>query len=170
MRRYFSLAGVCVALLVFVCLPAFADSHDSFSNQSLTGNSGSKVSGSFTFNSSTDTFSNISLSFNGGAFNGINASDSSGGQATCILGFCTFSWKTQVGSVWVWDTIILNTNSGANYGQYWDLGKILNWQNTWNFDPPMTAPEGASSLVYLTLSGLAIFSGILISGKKRRTT
>jgi hypothetical protein len=149
-----------------VCLPALADSNDNFSNETLTGNSGSTVSGSFTFNSTTDSFSNISLSFNGGAFNGINASDASGGKATCLLGFCGFSWQTLVGNVLVWDTIVINVKTGA----YQDFGGIYNWRNQWNFDPPpMSAPEGASSLAYLTLTGLAIFAGIVISGKKRRT-
>jgi hypothetical protein len=168
MRRYLSLSSVCAVFLALVCLPALADSHDSFSNEKLGGSSGSTVSGSFTFNSTTDTFSNISLSFNSGAFNGINASDASGGKATCILGLCAFSWKTEVGNVWVWDTIILNTNPGASYGQYWDIGKIVNWQNSWNFDP-LPAPEGGTSMAYVALSGIAMVAGILISRKKTRT-
>lgn len=166
MRRYFNLAGICAAFLALACLPALADSKDNFSNEKLTGNSGSTVSGSFTFNSTTDAFSNISLSFNGGVFNGINALDTGGGKATCLLGWCGFSWQTLVGNVLVWDTIVINVNTGA----YQDFGGIYNWQNQWNFDPPMSAPEGASSLAYLALSGIAIFTGILVSEKKRRKT
>jgi hypothetical protein len=165
MLRRSKLIGVCAALLLLVCLPALADTKDSFSNESLTGNSGSTVSGSFTFtgNASGGTFSNLSLVFNSGAFNGIKAIDVSGGQAFCALGLCTFSWAEQVGKGWVWDTIILNVKTG----QYWDTGNIYNLQNQWNFDPPMAAPEGGTQVSYLLLSGLAMVVGILISRKRR---
>lgn len=164
MGRYCKLASICAALLLLVCLPALADSNDNFSKEKLTGSSGSTVSGSFTFTGSASggTFSGLSLSFNGGAFAGINASDPSGGKATCLLGFCGFSWKTQVGSGWIWDTIVLNVATG----QYQDFGGIRNWQNQWNFDP-MSVPEGGATLSYVMLSGLAVLAGILISGKRR---
>ena len=167
MCRSYKVAVVSVTFLLVVSLPAFASSSYNFSNQKLTGSSGSNLSGSFTFTgtASGGTFSNLSLSFNGGAFAGINASDVSGGKATCSLGFCGFSWKTQVSGGWVWNTIVLNVSTG----QYWDLGKIYNWQNQWNFDP-MPVPEGGAELTYLMLSGIAVFGGILISSRRRRTT
>ena len=159
-----NLVAISAAFLLLVCLPALADSHDNFSNEQLTGGSGSTLSGSFTFSSSSDTFSNISLSFNGGTFNGINAQDT-GGQAVCALGLCAFSWETKTGNVWVWDTIVLNVSTG----QYQDFGWIYSAQNQWNFDPPMSAAEGGTRLAYLVLCGIAIFAGILVSGKQRRT-
>ena len=159
--------SVCAAFLLVLSLPAFAGSVYNFSSQSITGNSGSTVSGSFTFtpSGSGGTFSNLSLSFNGGVFNGINASDPSGGNAICWHGSCRFSWKEQVGKIWVWDTIVLNLKTGA----YQDFGGIYSWRNQWNFDPPLPVPEGGTPLAYLMLSGLAVFAGILLSGKKRRT-
>jgi len=165
MKRYCKWAGVCVVFSVLLCLPAFAGSVYSFSNETLTGSSGSTVSGSFTFTGSASggTFSNLSLSFNSGAFAGINASDAGGGKATCLLGFCGFSWQTQVGNVWVWNSIVLNIRTG----QYWDLGGIANWQNQWNFDP-MPLPEGGAELSYVMLSAMAVFGGIFVSSKQRR--
>src|SRR5579863_6082501 len=157
----FRVVGVSAAFLLLVCLPALADGN--FSNEKLTGNSGSTVSGSFTFNSSTDTFSNLSLLFNGGKFAGTNAKDTNGGQGICILGVCGFSWQTHVNGVLVWDTILLNVKTGA----YQDFGGIQNFQNQWNFDPPMAVPEGGTPLAYVVLSGLAMVAGILISGKRR---
>lgn len=164
MRRCCDLAILCVAFLALVCIPALADTHDNFSNEKLTGGSGSAVSGSFTFtgNASGGTFSNLSLSFTNGTFGGVNALDQSGGQATCLLGLCAFSWQVKVGNVWVSDTIILNVNTG----QYWDSGTIGNWQNQWYFDP-LPAPEGGTTLSYLVLSGIVMVAGILISGKRR---
>jgi hypothetical protein len=161
MIRYFRVVSVAAAFLLSMCLPALADGN--FSKEKLTGNSGSTVSGSFTFNSSTDTFSNLSLLFNGGKFKGTNATDASGGQATCVLGVCGFSWQTHVNGVLVWDTILLNVKTGV----YQDFGGIQNFQNQWNFDPPATVPEGGTPLPYLVLSGLAMVAGILISGKRR---
>jgi len=161
MIRYLRVVGVSVAFLLLLCLPALADGN--FSNEKLTGNSGSSLSGSFTFNSSTDSFSNLSLSFNGGKFAGTNAKDTSGGQATCVLGICGFSWQTRVNGVLVWDTILLNVKTGT----YQDFGGIQNFQNQWNFDPPQAVPEGGTPLPYLLLSGLAMVAGILISGKRR---
>jgi hypothetical protein len=167
MGKKCQLAVAAVAFLSLLCLPALADSHSSFSNEKLTGASGSTLSGSFTFtgNASGGTFSHISLQFNGGAFNGVNAS-SNGGKATCLLGICGISFRTRASNdQWVWDTILLNVNTG----KYTDLGKIHNWKNGWNFDPPgMSVPEGGTSLAYLVVSGLAVFAGIVISGKRRR--
>jgi hypothetical protein len=168
MRRYCKLATIFAALMLILSLPALADSTDSFSGEKV-GGSGSSLSGSFTFSGNSSTgywFSNLSLSFNGGVFAGITASDAAGGKATCLLGFCGFSWKAQAGSGWVWDTIVLNVATG----QYWDLGKvkISDWQSKWNFDPPAPLPEGGTPLAYLMLSGLAMFAGILISRKRTR--
>jgi hypothetical protein len=161
------LATVSTAFLLVLSLSAFADSNYDFHKEKLNGNSGSTLSGSFTFTgtASGGTFSDISLTFDGGVFAGINVSDAAGGKAKCAFGLCSFSWKTKVGNGWVWNTIVLNVNTG----QFWDLGKIYNERNWWNFDPPLPAPEGGTELSYLMLSGLAVFAGILVSEKKRRT-
>jgi hypothetical protein len=163
MRRCLKLASPLALFLLAVSLSASAGSTDSFSNVSLTGVSGT-VSGSFTFNSSSDTFSAISLSFNGGVFGGVNAQNG-GGNGSCILGVCGFSWQAQLANGnWVWDTILLNLKTG----QYQDLGGIYNWKNGGNFNY-LSVPEGDAPLSYLLLSGFAMLAGILISGKHRRT-
>ena len=163
MRRCLKLASPLALFLLAASLSASADSTNSFNNVSLTGVSGT-VSGSFSFNSSSNTFSAISLSFNGGVFGGVNAQNG-GGNGSCILGVCGFSWQAQLANGnWVWDTILLNLKTG----QYQDLGGIYNWKNGGNFNR-LPVPEGGASLAYLGLSGVAMFAGILIAGKRRRS-
>jgi hypothetical protein len=162
MMRYLKLASVSVLFLLAVSLSAFANSNDSFSNVNLTGVSGT-VSGSFVFNSTTDTFSSISLLFNGGVFNGGSASDG-GGKATCLFGWCGFSWQAQAtDGAWVTDSIIVNLKTG----QFLDLGGVYQGRNDGDFKY-LSVPEGGTPLPYLMLSGFAILAGILISGKRRR--
>jgi hypothetical protein len=162
MRRSSKLACICALFLLAVPFSAYASSHDSFSNVSLVGTSGT-VSGSFTFNSSNDTFSNLSLSFAGGAFNHDQASNG-GGRAICAQGLCGYTWKTRLADgSWVSDTIILNLKTG----QYRDFGGIYNGRNGGDFKY-MSVPEGGTELTYLLLSAFAILAGILISGKRHR--
>ena len=162
MKRSSKLACICVLFLLAVPFSAYANSNDNFSNVSLVGTSGT-VSGSFSFNSSTDTFSSISLLFGGTAFGGDKASNG-GGKAICAFGFCGYSWKTQLADgSWVTDTIILNLKTG----QYSDVGGIYNGRTGGDFKY-LSVPEGGTELAYLLLSGFAILSGILISGKRRR--
>jgi len=164
MRRYFNSASVCILFLLAVSLSASATSNDSFSNVNLVGTSGA-VSGSFTFNSSTDSFSGISLSFNGGLFGGASASDG-GGKATCFLGLCGFYWQGKASDgAWVTDTIIFNLKTG----QYDTFGGIYQWRQGGDFNY-LSVPEGGAKLTYLMLSAIAVFGGILISGKQRRIT
>jgi hypothetical protein len=167
MNRYVKLALAGAAVWLILALPAFAGSVYNFSKETITGKSGSTLSGSFTFtgNATGGTFSNITLSFDGGAFGGLKASDLSGGKAKCALGLCRFSWSEKLSNGWVWDTIVLNVKTGT----FQDLGEIYNWRNRWNFDP-MPVPEGGTSLAYLILAALAVYAGFLISGKKRRAT
>ena len=161
--RYLNLMTICGLFLLAASLTASAGSiNDSFSGASLTGVSGT-ASGSFTFNSANDTFSNLSLSFNSGVFNGINAQDPHGGQGTCIKNLCGFYWQTNVGGNSVWDTIVLNIQTG----QYEDFGGIFNWQNQGDFNY-LSVSEGDARLAYLMLSAIAVLSGIFISGKQRR--
>jgi hypothetical protein len=163
MRRCLKLASPLALFLLAASLSASADSTNSFNNVSLTGVSGT-VSGSFSFNSSNDTFSAISLSFNGGVFGGVNAQNG-GGNGTCILGVCGFSWRAQLANGnWVWDTILVNLKTG----RYQDLGGIYNRKNSGDFHYS-SVPEGGAPLSYLVLSGFAIFAGILMSGKHRPT-
>ena len=160
--RFLKLASVSALFLLAASLSAFANSNDSFSNVNLTGVSGT-VSGGFTFNSSNDTFSNISLLFNGGVFNGGSASDG-GGKATCLFGWCGFSWQAQAtDGAWVTDSIIVNLKTG----QFLDLGGIYQGTNDGDFKY-LSVPEGGTPLPYLMLSGFAILAGILVSGKRRR--
>jgi hypothetical protein len=162
MKRYFKLAAVCAAFVLSVAMCASAGSTDHFSG-TLNGVSES-VSGSFTFNSPTDSFSNIKLSFTGSTFGSVNASDPSGGQGTCQNGVCGFLWKTQVGSDTIWDLIVVTLSTG----QFQDAGTISNSRNNGGFNY-MSVPEGSSALAYLLLSAGAIFGGIFMSGKNRRT-
>lgn len=165
-KRYFKSVTVCGMFLLAVSLSAFAgSSNDVFSGAALVGTSGT-VSGGFTFNTSTDQFSNISLSFNGGVFGGATAS-SSGGQGACYQGFCGFYFqgKASDGS-WVTDTIIVNLKTG----QFDDLGGIYNWKNQGGDFNYLSVPEGGANLTYLMLSAMAVFGGILLSGKQRRIT
>jgi hypothetical protein len=166
MKRYCKALGVCVLFLMAVSLSASAgSSNDAFSGAALVGTSGT-VSGSFTFNSSNDTFSNLSLSFNGGLFGGANASNG-GGKATCILGLCGFTWQAQASDgAWVTDTIVFNLKTG----QFDDFGGIYNWKNQGGDFNYLSLPEGGAKLTYLMLSAIAVFGGILISGKQRRPT
>ena len=163
MKRCSKLACICALFLLAVPFSAYANSNDSFSNVSLVGTSGT-VSGSFTFNSSNDSFSNISLLFGGTVFGGDNASNA-GGKAICAFGFCGYTWKTQLADgSWVSDTIILNLKTG----QYRDFGGIYKGQTGGDFRY-LSVPEGGTELAYLLLSAFAVLSGILISGKRRRT-
>ena len=117
MLRSLKLGATCAVFLLAVSLSASACSGDCFSDVSLVGNSGGDASGSFAFNTSTDTFSNLSLTFNSGAFSGVTAQDSKGGGG-CILGICGISWKTIVDGDTVWNTIVLNLKTGQyeDYG------------------------------------------------------
>jgi hypothetical protein len=166
MRRYFKSVTACVLFLLAVSLSAFAGStKDVFSGAALVGTSGT-VSGSFTFNTSTDQFSGFSLSFNGGVFAGATASNG-GGQGTCYQGFCGFYFQGKASDgAWVTDMIVVNLKTG----QFDDFGGIYNWQKQGGDFNYLSVPEGGAKLTYLMLSAIAVFGGILISGKQRRIT
>jgi hypothetical protein len=164
MERYNKTLAVCALFLLIASLPASAGTICNFSHAVLTGKSGSTASGSFTFDATTHVFSNITISFNGGAFGGIQASDSQA-QGHCANGLCKVSWWTIVQGNLIKDTLVFNTLTG----QFEDYGKISNWKEKGRFDS-LLVPEGGAELTYLMLSGIAVFGGILISGKQRRTT
>ena|SRR5579864_540518 len=162
MRRNFRLLSICAIFLLTVCVSASADSNYQFSNVALTGVSGT-VSGTFTYNASTDVFSGLALSFNGGAFNAVKASNN-GGNGICKQNLCGFFWQTTLANGdSVWNAIVINLQTG----QYSDLGGISNSQNQGFFDY-QSVPEGGATLGYLMVSGIAVFGGIVISGKQRR--
>jgi hypothetical protein len=164
MGRYCKLASLCAAFLLILSLPALAGSVNSFSNVKLQGVSGT-VSGSFTFDSTTDQFSNCSLSFTGSAFNGVNVNDPNSVKGTYVPGQgWLFVWGTNDKSGdTIWYSILLNPATN----QYWTAGWIANWQQHGNFNYSQV-PEGGAELTYLLLSAMAVFCGILMSGKQRR--
>jgi hypothetical protein len=163
--RHFKLATICAVFVLAVSMSAFAGSVNNFSNVQLTGGSGNTfASGSFTFtgNASGGTFSNLSLSFNG-AFNDV--ATNGGGQAFCAKGWCGFAWKTKVDGDFVWNIIAFNPSNG----QIQEWGGIADSQNYGNFKF-LSVPEGGARLSYLMLSAMAVFGGIFLSGKQRRST
>ncbi|HWY58746.1 MAG TPA: hypothetical protein VNZ03_30055 [Terriglobales bacterium] len=166
MKRYFNLASFCIVFLLAVSTFASANSNDSFSGATLIGVSGT-ASGQFTFsgNGSAGTFSNLSIAFNGGVFAG-NGASNGGGQAICAGGWCGFGWQTTLGNGdKVWNLIAFNPSSG----QFQEWGGISNSQYQGGFDY-LSVAEGGATLSYLMLSALAIFGGIFLSGKRRRST
>jgi hypothetical protein len=122
------------------------------------------VSGSFSFDSSTHVFSNISISFNGGVFGGVQANGPKG-QGIYVQGQgYLFSWVTSVQGNLVWNSILFNPSTG----KFREWGGISNRKYNGGFDY-LSVPEGGAELTYLMLSAIAVFGGILISGKQRRS-
>jgi|SRR5271165_2340439 len=163
MRRSYKLASICAVSLLFMCLPAFADSNDNFSNVQLQGASGT-VSGSFTFNSQTDRFSNVSISFVSPVFGTVNVNLGNFMGQQGWNGLWGFKWWGLASNG---DFVQYNVTLNAN-GTFQVSGGIADWQGdhgTFNY---LSVPEGGARLSYLTLSGLAILAGIFVSGKQRR--
>src|SRR5271155_4460827 len=163
MRRYRGLASVCAVLVLVLSLPAFAGSISNFSGVQLKGASGN-VSGSFSFSSSNDQVSNLSLSFAGSTFGSVNVSDPSGLKGTKEGQDWLFVWSTKENGDTIWCSILFNPLTD----QYQLGGWIDNWKNQGDFNY-LQVPEGGTPLSFLMLSGLALFAGILVSGKRRRT-
>jgi hypothetical protein len=162
MGRHFRIVGICALFLLVVSLSASANS---FSNFKLSGNSGSYVSGSFSFNTSTHAFSGVSMSFDQGAFAGVQANGPSG-QGVYVKGQgYLYSWGTTVHGSLVWCSILFNPASG----QFREWGGIAKGKYYGDFDYSRV-PEGGAELTYLMLSAIAVFGGILLSSKQRRTT
>lgn len=166
MRRYDKLGGVCGLFLLAVSLTASADSIDHFKNVALTGVSkGGTVAGSFSFNNKTDQFSNISVSIVSSVFGKINVSDPRSGHGTYKgQGWREYTWKTKVHG----DTIVYSMLFNTITNRFEVDGKIGNRRNQGDFNY-ISVPEGGTPLSFLTLSGIAMFAGILIYGKQRRT-
>jgi hypothetical protein len=166
MRRYDKLAGVCGLFLLAMSLTASADSIDQFKNAALTGVSkGGTVSGSFSFNSKTDQFSNISVSIVSSVFGKINVSDRYSGHGTYKgQGWWEYTWKTKVHG----DTIVYSMLFNTITNRFEVGGGIGNRRKQGDFNY-ISVPEGGTPLSYLMLSGIAMFAGILIYGKQRRT-
>ena len=149
MMRSLKLASVSSLFLLAVSLSAFADSNNDFSGATLSGISATGASGSFAFSSSTDRFSNAPQSFGGNSI-------SEGVKVTNRLMSGYF--------------ISEGSFSGGSFSDDSDEGLFgkdrLNGKDRkkWN------VPEGGAKVTYLLLSGIAMFGGILISGKQRRAT
>ena len=164
MGRSIRIFGVCAIFIFLVSFSASASTICNFSGVKLTGTSGSSVSGTFTVDSTNHTFSNVALSFNGGAFGGIKAN---GGnmQGIWIQGQqYLYTWFTTVSGNLVSWSIVYDFKTG----QYKEWGGISNWKNKGDFNY-LSVPEGGAELTYMMLSGVALFGGILISGKRRTT-
>ena len=166
MRRYDKLAGVCGLFLLAMSLTASADSIDQFKNAALTGVSkGGTVAGSFSFNNKTDQFSNISVSIVSSVFGKINVSDPHSGHGTYEgQGWWEYTWKTKVHG----DTIVYSMLFNTITNRFEVGGAIGNRRKQGDFNY-ISVPEGGTPLSYLMLSGIAMFAGILIYGKQRRT-
>ncbi len=161
MFRYSKLASVFALFVLAVSISASADSNNSF-NVNLTGISGT-VSGNFTFDSTKNSFSGLTLTFNGGMFDGVKAGNG-GGKGLCLLGVCQYTWQKHMNTgAWVWETIVFNIKNG----QFQDYGGIYKGKYNGGFNY-MSMPEGETALAYLMLSGLAMFAGIVVAGKRRR--
>ena len=166
MRRYGNLAGVCGLFLLTMSLTASACSIDQFKNAALTGVSkGGTVSGSFSFNNKTDQFSNISVSIVSSVFGKINVSDRHSGHGTYEgQGWWEYTWKTKVHGDTIVESMLFNTITN----RFEVGGGIGNRRKQGDFNY-ISVPEGGTPSSYLMLSGIAMFAGILIYGKQRRT-
>jgi len=164
MKRYCKLASVCVIFLLAVSLSASADSTDSFSG-ALTQVSNGTVSGSFTLNSQTGEFSNVSISFASSVLGNGNANPGSVNGYRDASGQWAFLWW---GFASNGDFVLYDVSFLAN-GTFQATGGIGDWHGDHGkFN--LSVPEGGAKLTYLMLSALAVFGGILISGKQRRST
>jgi hypothetical protein len=166
MKRYGKLGGLCGLFLLAVSLTASAGSIDHFKNVALTGVSkGGTVAGSFSFNNKTDQFSNISVSIVSSVFGKINVSDPHSGHGTYEgQGWWEYTWKTKVHG----DTIVYSMLFNTITNRFEVGGAIGNRRKQGDFNY-ISVPEGGTPLSYLMLSGIAMFAGILIYGKQRRT-
>jgi len=166
MRRSFKLASVCILFVVLVSLSASAGSSNNFSGAKLTGVSGGgTVGGGFSFNSITHQFSNISVSFVSSAFGTVNANMQGTMNGQWSNGKWWFQWSTIKNG----DLIIYNVSFDPTKNQFSASGSIANFWNQGNYTY-MGVPEGGAQLSYLMLCGFAVFSGILISKKRRPAT
>jgi hypothetical protein len=167
MRRYFGTLGVAALFLLLACLPASAGPICNFCGVTLKGVANTTASGTFSF--SNGQFSNISISFSGNSmFGGIQAIDTKAiaGHLDKKTGFWSFVWTTHVQGNSIVYSILFNPTTN----QFWALGSIYkNRNNGGYFDNYFTVPEGGAILSYLFLSGAAVFAGIILSGRQRRT-
>ena len=162
MRRYFKLAAVSTAILLAASNCASAGSIDSFSGK-LNGVSNGTVSGTFLLNTQTGQFSNVYLSFSGLGLGSGNVDPGTVNGHKGLDGLWSFWWggKASNGDYVLYDVKLL-----AN-GTFQVVGGITDAHGD-NGVFKMTVPEGGTPVSYLMLSALAMFAGILISGKQRR--
>jgi hypothetical protein len=149
MMRSLKLASVTALILLAMSLSAFADSNNDFSGATLSGISATGASRSFAFSSSIDKFSNAPQSFGGNSISG-------GVKVTNRLmsGYFISEGSFSGGSF----------SDDSDEGLFGEDRLSSKHRKKWN------VPEGGAEVTYLLLSGIAVFGGILISGKQRRAT
>jgi hypothetical protein len=151
MRRYCKLVGVSVAFLLLVSLTASAGPIKSFSVGALSGISAGGGSGSLDSSTFTGKFSNVPRSLDGNSmFQG--AKVSSGLMS---------GYSTSGGS---FSGVVFSSDSDGGFS---DENRRHGCGKRKNCYP---VPEGGAQLTYVMFSAIAVFCGILISGKQRRTT
>jgi hypothetical protein len=147
MRRYCGLVSVCAMFLLVVCLPALAGPVNGFSGATLSGISAPSASGF----SSTE-FSHAPVSFGGNwMFAGVRVTNRH------VSGY----------------SISEGSFSGGSFSEDSDGGfsrKDRRHGGCGERKDCHSIPEGGAEVTYLMLSGIAVFAGILISGKQRRAT
>jgi hypothetical protein len=159
MCRSLTLAGISFCLLLAVCLPAKADTINTFNfSTNLVGASGT-VSGSFTFNTQTNTFTSASLTFNSPIFGNFMIS-----APNPQNGFL-FVFGTQAAGNAILYSILVNP---FNLSQYWVSGGIAGHGGYGNFNYT-PVPEGAEWFLYLIPAACVMFGGIVLAGKQRQT-
>jgi len=150
--------------VVCLALPAMAGSVKSYKyTEAVTGVKNTKVTASFSFNSTTDKISGT-LSFTGGnTFNGIT--DNFSGKATCNkAGSCVYTVNAKVNGDTISYTIDLNQTvlTSAN-------GSIWNKKNDGTFAyAPAPMAEATSRLDFLVPAGMVMFGGIVLCRNRRR--
>jgi hypothetical protein len=153
MMRSLKLASVTSLFLLAMSLSAFAGSNNDFSGATLSGISATGASGSFAFSSSTDKFSNAPQSFGGNSISeGVKVTNRL--MSGYFISEGSFSGGSFSGGSFSDDS------DEALFGEDRLGGKHKKWN----------VPEGGAEVTYLLLSGIAMFGGILISGKQRRAT
>jgi hypothetical protein len=144
MNRFGKLAITAAVVWMVLVLPAFAGSLTSFSNVQLQGVSATTLSGSFVFGDFTGVFSKAPHSLGGNSmFEGAKVNN------TPADGYY----------------ISEGSFSGDSDGGFSDEDQHR-CRTRKKCEP---VPEGGTQATYLMLSVVAVFCGILVSGKRRNT-
>jgi hypothetical protein len=165
MQSAYQFARNVALVLMALVLPAAAGSIKAYKySEAVTGVKNTTVQVSLAFNPTTDKITG-SLNFKGGVFGGIT--DNFSGTATCNGTICVFVLNTRVGGDNLSYTVTVSDPPGT-------LNLITANGNIWNkradgtFAYGTAVPESGSKLSYLVPSSIALFAGILLSGKQHR--